>query len=211
MKYFIVALTALTVVISSCKKLEDYEANQQTFEKTQFEIEEIITFTVPNSQFSAVPNLFNCMDLGIFGPIEYTAFIPTENPNPYAHLVKDIKPKHIIMELVNIPDCDFGMLQSAEVYVADNGITDAANFILQDPQDPSAPHNAVKVGEFMNIPDGIGWSLTIDANEDAVLDQFIHAGTFQTYMVLQFDRAFTKDMALIKSSMVLDVTLDNDY
>ena len=114
------------------------------------------------------------------------------------------------MEIIDIPDCDFGMIRNLEVYAVDNDITDASQFILQNPSDPSAPHNAVKVGEFLNIPDGIGHTIFLDPNENAIMDQFIHAGDFKTYAFLVFDKAFTEESALIQSKMTFSVTLINE-
>jgi len=204
-------LSLLVVLISnSCKKLDDYEANNVEFEKTHFSIVEEITFEVPNDDFSVIPGVFQCMDLGIFGPIDHEAFITTQNPNPYAHLTYDIRPKDIQMELTNIFDCDFDMLESVEIYVVLNGVTNSSQFVLQDPQNTSAAHNAVLVSQFQNIPSGIGNTLNMQVNQDAVLDQFIYAGTFQTYALMTFDKAFTDDFALLKTTMELDVTLINE-
>ncbi len=140
-----------TVCITSCKKLDEYEGNNKPFSKTTFEIEEVITLAVPNSAFS-FGGFLNCTSLLGLNQ-DYQAFIPTNNPNPYADLVYDMHPKQIIMELVNIPDCDFGMLKNVEVFLADNGISNQADFILQDPADLDTPFNAAKIGEFQNIPE----------------------------------------------------------
>ena len=107
----------------------------------------------------------------------------------------------IKLELVNIPDCDFSMLEDVKVYLVKNGVTGTVNdFILQDPGDPSLEHNAVKIGQYLNIPNGIGHTLDLDPNYNAVLDQFIYDGSFQTFMSLNFDKAFTANSAIIKAT-----------
>ncbi len=210
-KYYIIIFGLFTICygLPSCIKLEDLEGNNQSFESTNFEIEEIITFVVPNGLLN-FQGIGNCLSLPFF-TIDYDAFIPTENPNPYAYLVENISPLNIELELVNISNCDFGMLDKVYVYLVDEGVTGSiANFNLQDPNDLTIPYNAVKVGEYINIPEGIGSTMTLSINEDAVLDQFIKAGTFQTYMFMTFDKAFTASEAIIKSKMNLGVTLVNE-
>ena len=202
-------LAIIILLLSACKKLEDFEGNNQTFEPTNFEFEENITFVIPNGLLN-FQGIGNCLPLPFF-TIDYEAFIPTENPNPYASLVYNIKPKDIELELVNISDCDFGMLEKVKVYIVDDGVTGSiSDFELQNPSDPTAPHNAVKVGEYLNIPDGIGSTMNLTVNQQAVLDQFIQAGTFQTFMSMTFDKAFTANEAIIKSKMTLAVTLVNE-
>ena len=207
--FLISAMTPLFLGLHSCKKLEDFEGNNQNFEPTNFEFEEIITFVIPNGLLN-FQGIGNCLSLPFF-TIDYEAFIPTENPNPYASLVYNIKPKEIELELVNISNCDFGMLEKVTVYIVDDGVTGSvSNFILQDPNDLSATYNAVKAGEYLNIPEGIGSTMNLSVNQDAVLDQFIQAGTFQTFMSMTFDKAFTSSEAIIKSKMTLGVTLVNE-
>ena len=87
---------------------------------------------------------------------------------------------------------------------------DLLQFCSAKPSDPTAPHNAVKVGEYNNIPEGIGNTMNLSVNQNAVLDQFIQAGTFQTFMTMTFDKAFTANEAIIKSKMTLAVTLINE-
>ena len=210
-KYYIIVLGLFTISssLNSCIKLEDLEGNNQSFVPTNFEIEEVITFVIPNGLLD-FQGIGNCLPLPFF-TIDYDAFIPTQNPNPHAYLVKDISPLSIDLELVNISNCDFGMLEKVYVYLVDEGVTGAiGDFNLQDPNDLTIPYNAVKVGEYINIPEGIGSTMSLSINEDAVLDQFIQAGTFQTYMFMTFDKAFTASEAIIKSRMNLGVTLVNE-
>ena len=52
--------------------------------------------------------------------------------------------------------------------------------------------------------------MALTVNEDAILDQFIHAGTFQTYITTTFDKAFIASEAIINADMELEVTLKNE-
>ena len=209
MKKSIILLLFISVIFSACKKLEDYEGNNVPYSETPFELVEKVTLIVPNSEFSWIPGLFNCMDISAFGGVNFEAFITTQNPNPYAHLVHDMRNTEIKMELTNVPDCDFGMLENATIYLTDFSVTSASQFILQDPNNISAPHNAVKIGELLTIPDGSS-TIFLDVNPDAVIDQFIHAGSFNTYANLNFDKAFTEDQAIIKTTLTVGVKLIND-
>ena len=209
MKKFLIFLLLPTVLISSCAKLEELEGNNVEYEVTQFELEENITLIIPNSEFSWIPDLVNCMDISIIGGVNFESFVPTQNPNPYAYLTYDIQPKSIVMELTNITDCDFGMLENVEIYVTDSSVTDASQFILQDPNNTSAPHNAVKIGELMNVSDGSN-IIELDVNTDAVLDQFIHNQSFNTYANMNLDKAFTEEQAIIKTKLLLSVKLINE-
>ena len=225
---FIIALFSIT-----CKKLKDYEGNNIEFAETTFEIEDVITYVIPNSDldFSQITiggidynllSVANCMELKVpailtFGlgdidfTIDYEAFIPTTNPNPLANMAYDIKPKSLKLELTNITDCDLSMLKEVTLYLVMENVTGSlSDFTIQNPANPSEPHNAVKLGQYLNIPENIGSSMTLTINEDAVLDQFIHAGDFQTYMSLVFDKAFTANEAIIKSTMKFEVTLNNE-
>jgi len=208
MKKFLVFLLLATVLISSCVKLEELEGNNIEYEETEFELDENITLVIPNSEFSWIPNLINCMDISLLGGVNFESFVPTQNPNPYAHLVHDIKPKRISMELTNITDCDFGMLESVEVFLTDSTVTNASQFILQDPNNISAPHNAVKIGELMTVEDGSN-IINLVVNENAVLDQFIHNQSFNTYANMNLDRAFTENEAVIKTKLTMSVKLIN--
>lgn len=210
MKYSIILTLFIAVLCNACKKkLEDLDGNNIEYEETQFELEENITLIIPNSEFSWIPDLVNCMDISIIGGVNFESFVPTQNPNPYAYLTYDIQPKSIVMELTNITDCDFGMLENVEIYVTDSSVTDASQFILQDPNNTSAPHNAVKIGELMNVSDGSN-IIELDVNTDAVLDQFIHNQSFNTYANMNLDKAFTEEQAIIKTKLLLSVKLINE-
>jgi len=209
MKQVILSLGVLSL-FSSCVKHEKLDGNNVEFKETYFEIEEVISMEVPNDQFSWIPGLFNCMSIPLGQTIDYNAFIPTVNPNPFAHLTDEIRPKSIKMELTNIPDCDFDMLESVEIFLCDNGITDENQFILFDPSNPNNGYNAAKIGEFLNFSAGIGNTIYLDVESDAILEQFIHAGTFQTYAKMVFDKAFTEESAIIKTTMELNVRLINE-
>jgi len=210
MKYSIVLLVLVSIIFSGCKKkLEKLNGNNVEYEVTQFELEENITLIIPNSEFSWIPDLINCMDISILGGVNFESFVPTQNPNPYAYLTYDIQPKSISMELTNITDCDFGMLENVEIYITDSSVTDASQFILQDPNNKSAPHNAVKIGELMNVSDGSN-IIELDVNPDAVLDQFIHNNSFNTYANMNLDKAFTEEQAIIKTKLLLSVKLINE-
>ena len=210
MKYPIVLLVLVSIIFSGCKKkLEKLNGNNVEYEVTQFELEENITLIIPNSEFSWIPDLINCMDISILGGVNFESFVPTQNPNPYAYLTYDIQPKSISMELTNITDCDFGMLENVEIYITDSSVTDASQFILQDPNNTSAPHNAVKIGELMSVSDGSN-IIELDVNPDAVLDQFIHNNSFNTYANMNLDKAFTEEQAIIKTKLLLSVKLINE-
>ena len=215
-KNSLIAFLVFTVSIPliSCKKLEDYQGNNQHFETTNFEFEEIITLEIDNNLLN-FQGIGNCLPLQIWPlpafTINYEAFIPTQNPNPYTHLVYNVKPKSVKLELVNIEDCDFSMLQDVKVYLVKNGVTGTINdFIIQNPGNPSAAHNAVKIGQYQNIPDGIGLTMDLTTNNDAILDEFIYDGSFQTFMSLNFDKAFTASQAIIKATLLMEVTLINE-
>jgi hypothetical protein len=113
------------------------------------------------------------------------------------------------MELTNITDCDFGMLESVEVYLTDSTVTNTSQFILQDPNNISAPHNAVKIGELMTVEDGSN-IINLVVNENAVLDHFIHNQSFNTYANMNLDRAFTENEAVIKTKLTMSVKLINE-
>ncbi len=215
MKKFLIFFFIASVLSISCVKLEELEGNNVEYEVTQFELEENITLIIPNSEFSWIPDLINCMTIPSIplvneeGIVNFESFVPTQNPNPYAYLTYDIQPKSIVMELTNITDCDFGMLENVEIYVTDSSVTDASQFILQDPNNTSAPHNAVKIGELMNVSDGSN-IIELDVNTDAVLDQFIHNQSFNTYANMNLDKAFTEEQAIIKTKLLLSVKLINE-
>ena len=171
---------------------------------------EIISLNIDNDLLD-FQGIGNCTSLPFGITINYEAFIPTENPNPHTHLVYNVKPKSIQLELVNIPDCDFSMLEDVKVYLVNNGTSGTINdFILQDPANPSSEHNAVKIGQYLNVPNGIGHTMNLEPNYNAILDQFIYDESFQTFMSLNFDKAFTASSAIIKATIVMEVTLINE-
>jgi len=192
-------ICTISILTNSCKKLNDFEGNNQNFELTNFEFEEVITLEIDNNLLD-FQGIGNCLPLQLWPlpafTIDYEAFIPTENPNPYTHLVYDVRPKSVKLELVNIPDCDFGMLDNVKVYLVKNSVTGSINdFIIQNPND---------------IPDGIGHEMELSTNNNAVLDQFVYDGSFQTFMSLSFDKAFTSSTAIIKATLLMEVTLINE-
>ena len=118
-----------SLVLSSCKKLHDYEGNNQQFELTKFQFEEIISLNIDNDLLD-FQGIGNCTSLPFGITINYEAFIPTENPNPHTHLVYNVKPKSIRLELVNNPDCDFSMLEDVKVYLVKIFLLMGLNLIL---------------------------------------------------------------------------------
>ncbi len=215
----------LVGILLGCNKLEDLEGNNVEFKEKYFVIEEVISMNIPNSAFN-FGGFLNCTSLPFGATQDYNAFIPTQNPNPYAHLTDNITPVRVKMELTNIPNCDFDMLESVEIFLVDltdtcgNVIDDEADFVF--PEDnvihtgscstviPVGPYfNANKLGEFLNFSSGIGDVIYLDVNPSAKLDQFIHAGNFQTYAKMVFDKAFTEESAIIKTTMELNVRLIN--
>jgi hypothetical protein len=216
------------VLLFGCKKkLEDMDANNVPFDETYVTITEVISMDIPNSAFSW-GGFLNCTTLPFGATSDYDAFIPTQNPNPYAHLVDDIQALRVQMELTDVPDCDFDMMQSVEVYLVDlvdtcgNVITDASQIVLEEDgvvytgtcsttaTEVGPYYNAVLLGSFDNFYDGIGDIIELDLNPDARLDQFIHAQNFQTYTSMVFDKAFTQNSANIKTTMDLRAKLIND-
>jgi len=211
--YFTLVLIVLSLIIYSCKKLENYDGNNQTFETTTFDYSEIMTLTVPNNllPFQGIANCWNLEDpiFGIPFTVPYDAFLANSNDNPYTLLMYNVKPKSVELELVNIPNCDFGMLESITLYVCDTTVTDFNQFILQDPANPYDSCNAVKLGEYSNIPDGES-KISLVTNTDAILDQFVYAGNYQIYTTMIFDKAFTESDAIIKSNILFEVSLINE-
>ena len=209
--YFTLVLIVLSLIIYSCKKLENYDGNNQTFETTTFEYSEIMTLTVPNNLLP-FQGILNCMNLSILSipfTVPYDAFLANSNDNPYTLLMHNVKPKSVELELVNIPNCDFGMLESITLYVCDTTVTDFNQFVLQDPANPYDSCNAVKLGEYSNIPDGES-KISLVTNTDAILDQFVYAGNYQIYTTMIFDKAFTESDAIIKSNILFEVSLINE-
>jgi hypothetical protein len=212
-------------LLLGCNKLEDLEGNNIPFKEKYFIIEEVISMVVPNDDFN-FSGFLNCSSLPFGATQDYNAFIPTQNPNPYAYLVDDITPVKVKMELTNIPDCDFDMLESVEIFLVDltdtcgNVIDDEAKFVFKADNIthqgscstviPVGPYyNAMKIGEFLNFSSGVGSVIYLDVNPEAKIDQFIHAGNFQTYAKLVFDKAFTEESAIIQTTMELNVRLIN--
>jgi hypothetical protein len=209
MRYTIIGLLASSLLLSGCNKLENLDGNNLEFQEKHFEIEEVISMVIPNDQFS-FGGFLNCTSLPFGATQDYNAFIPTVNPNPYAHLTEDIIASKVKMELTNIPNCDFDMLESVEIFMCDNAITSEAQFVLYDEANPNNAYNAVKLGEFLNFSSGVGDVIYLDVTETGKLDQFIHAGNFQTYAKMVFDKAFTEDSAIIKTTITLGVKLINE-
>lgn len=228
MRKFLLIIPIGLMFFSCKKKLEDLEANSVPFAETEVTITEIISMDIPNDQFSWIPNLANCIDVPFGQTIDYEAFIATQNPNPYAHLVDDIQALNVRMELTDVPSCDFDMLESVNIYLVDlvdtcgNLINDASQLVLEEDgviyagtcntnvHEPGPYYNAVLLGSYDNFYNGIGDIIDLDINPDARLDQFIHAQNFQTYAFMVFDKAFTQDAANIKTTMDLNAKLIND-
>lgn len=226
MKKIIFLLPIVGALMGCTKKLDKLEGNSVDFKETYFQIEEVISMEISNSALD-FGGFLNCTSLPFGLSQDFNAFIPTQNPNPYAHLVDQIKPSKVIMELTNIPDCDFNMLESVEIYLVDlldtcgNVIDDENKFVFKSDavsyngscsiNVKTGPYyNAVKLGEFLNFSNGIGSTIELDLTPNTEIDQFIHAGNFQTYAKLVFDKAFTEESAIIKTTMVLDVRLINE-
>ena len=120
--------------------------------------------------------------------LDYDNFIPTENPNPLADLAHQIRTRSLNLELINITDCDFSMLERVTLYfVLDSVSGSVSYFTLQNPAYLDAPFDAVKIGEY-DVPDNVGSTMALTLNEDAILDQFIHAGTFKLTLLLHLTR-----------------------
>ncbi len=207
--FLVLGIAFITLGCNKEKKIAQLHGNNVDFEETQFEIEQDIFLEIPNDQFSWIPNWATCANIP-GTTIDYQAFIPTENPNPFAHLAEEMHIKDLTMVLTNIPDCSFEMIESVEVYLCDLSVSDEADFVLYNPNNPSANYNAVKIGEALNIAPQPGSTLSLDPNKDAIIDQFIHAGNFNTYAKMVFDKAFTEPSAIIKTTMTLDVRLKNE-
>jgi hypothetical protein len=228
-KYIISGILLASVMISSCKKnVAELEANNIPFEETHFTITENITMNIPNTQFNWIPNFANCVSIPFGGSTNFNVFIPTQNPNPYAHIVDEITPTKVRMELTNITDCDFNMLKSVEIYLV--SLEDSCGVAITNenqlvfPEDNvtyinscGTPHaakpyfNAVKIGDkVINDTPGLGNIIELNINSTARLDRFIHAEYFQTYAKLVFDKTFTRDFAVIKTTMSLDVRMINE-
>lgn len=228
MKILIISCIVLSTTIVGCNKLEKLEGNNIPFAEKYFEFTEVITMNIPNSEFN-FSGFLNCTPLPFGLSQDFNVFIPTQNPNPYAHLVDHITPKEIEMDLVT-PGCDFDMMESVEVFLVDlldscgNIINDQSQFVFpsdsvfitgtctNSPHTPEAYYNIVKIGEFQNFNAGIGYVINLDVADSIEIDQFIHApdGRFQTYAKMVIDKAFTEESVTIKTTMKLDVRLINE-
>ncbi len=193
-------------LFSGCDKAK-LEGNSKEYEETNFELVESISLAIPNTIFTA-GGLFSCVSLPF--NISYDAFIPTENPNPFAKLARNMIPLEVEMEMTQVEgNCGFAMLDFVEVYLCLEGIDDPNDFTFRDPNNPNADFNAVKVGQFLNIPDGVGNKINLDVEPNAVLDKFIKAGDFLTYTKMAIDKGFTNDYAIIKTKLKIAAQLDN--
>jgi len=193
------------------KRLVKLEGNNKNFKETSMTLNEVIFMKVPNTILgNGLSGWGACQDIPFGQIIDYTAFIPTENPNPYGHLAKNIIPNKVTMELTGVESCDFSMLGDLVVYVCDNGVTNPSNFVFRDPANPDMPYNAVKLGERLNIPESATSVIDLDLENQVVLDQFIHAGTFQIYVEMTIDKAFTDSYAIIRTDMNLSAQLINE-
>jgi len=212
MKKIIAISLAIALGFYSCnkdKKLAKLEGNNKEYKEANFVLDETISLTIPNTIFSA-GGFANCWTLlGI--EIDHEAFIPTENPNPYAHLTRNLRPLSVEMELsqVELEECGFAFLKDVEVYLCLEGVTDFNAFTFRDENNPNADYNAVKIGDHYNIADNIGSKITLNVDTNAVLDKFIHAGNFQTYTKMVIDKGFTDEYAIIKTKMKIAAQLDN--
>lgn len=209
----IIAISLIALLgFSGCnkdKKLAKLEGNSKEYKEADFVLDETISLTIPNTIFTA-GGFANCWSLlGV--EIDHEAFIPTENPNPYAHLTRSLRPLEVEMELsqVELEDCGFAFLKDVEVYLCLEGVNDFNDFTYRDPNNSNTDYNAVKIGEFLNIPDNAGSKIMLNVDSNAVLDKFIHAGNFQTYAKMVIDKGFTDDYAIIKTKMKIAAQLDN--
>lgn len=227
MIYKIVSLSFLALLsISSCnkeKKLAKLDGNNKVYTNTPIELVETVYVKIPNTVIPfSLAGWGNCpsmssISLGVVDNIDYENYIETENPNPYAHLVRNIRPTVVQMEMTSTESCDFEMLdETLEVIICNKTFTADSTFIYRDPNNETAYYNAVKLGSYTNqgsssnVFDAGGSKLNLTLEEDVLLDQFIHAGTFNIYMNMKVDKAFTDDFAIIKTVMTLSAELDNE-
>ena len=209
---FAVSLLFLFTGCNKNKKLAKMDGNNKEYKETPVELSETIYIQIPNTILgSSLSGWGACQSIPFGQQIDYTAFVPTQNPNPYAGLVRNINPTKVVMELASVESCDFSMLGNLTVYICDKGVTDPANFVFPNPSNPDAAYNAIKLGEMTTIPESIGRSLTLPlASSDIIIDQFIHAGDFQIYTEMTIDKAFTDAFATIRTTMDLKAELDNE-
>ncbi|MDC3336840.1 hypothetical protein OAW23_03140 [Flavobacteriales bacterium] len=210
MKKLSILSLILIVLFASCTKEEDLDGNNIAFESTQFTLQERISLTIPNTVLSGISFLTACWDIPFGAEISYEQLVPSSNPNPYAYLVKDIKPKVIKMELLNVEGCDFSMLDNVDIYIVDKEVVNITDIVVFDPLNPTASYNAKFLASVENIPDGVGSILYPNVMPDVTIDEFIHDDDFQIYMNMKIDKTFTSEVALIKATLDLDVTLINN-
>ena len=210
MKKLSILSLILIVFFASCTKEEDLDGNNIAFESTQFTLQERISLTIPNTVLSGISFLTACWDIPFGAEISYEQLVPSSNPNPYAYLVKDIKPKVIKMELLNVEGCDFSMLDNVDIYIVDKEVVNITDIVVFDPLNPTASYNAKFLASVENIPDGVGSILYPNVMPDVTIDEFIHDDDFQIYMNMKIDKTFTSEVALIKATLDLDVTLINN-
>ena len=210
MKKLSILSLILIVLFASCTKEEDLDGNNIAFESTQFTLQERISLTIPNTVLSGISFLTACWDIPFGAEISYEQLVPSSNPNPYAYLVKDIKPKVIKMELLNVEGCDFSMLDNVDIYIVDKEVVNITDIVVFAPLNPTASYNAKFLASVENIPDGVGSILYPNVMPDVTIDEFIHDDDFQIYMNMKIDKTFTSEVALIKATLDLDVTLINN-
>jgi len=210
MKKLSILSLILIVLFASCTKEEDLDGNNIAFESTQFTLQERISLTIPNTVLSGISFLTACWDIPFGAEISYEQLVPSSNPNPYAYSVKAIKPKVIKMELFNVEGCDFSMLDNVDIYIVDKEVVNITDIVVFDPLNPTASYNAKFLASVENIPDGVGSILYPNVMPDVTIDEFIHDDDFQIYMNMKIDKTFTSEVALIKATLDLDVTLINN-
>lgn len=114
------------------------------------------------------------------------------------------------MELLNVEGCDFSMLDNVDIYIVDKEVVNITDIVVFDPLNPTASYNAKFLASVENIPDGVGSILYPNVMPDVTIDEFIHDDDFQIYMNMKIDKTFTSEVALIKATLDLDVTLINN-
>ncbi|HAE31124.1 MAG TPA: hypothetical protein DCF89_08415 [Flavobacteriales bacterium] len=208
-KLGILLITSL-LFIGSCTKEEDLEGNNVTFEATHFSLEERITLTIPNTVLSGISFITACWDIPFGAEINYEQMVSASNPNPYAYLVEDIKPKTIKMELMNVEGCDFSMLDNVDIYIVKKDVVNMSDIVVYDPLLPDNSYNAKFIGSVSNIGNDVGNTLYPTVDPNVTLDEFIHDNDFQIYMNMEIDKTFTSETAIIKATLDLDVKLINE-
>ena len=204
-----ILLIASTLFIGSCTKEEDLDGNNVPFETTHFSLEERITLMIPNTVLSGISFITACWDIPFGSHINYEQMVPASNPNPNAHLVEEIKPKTIKMELMNVEGCDFSMLDNVDIYIVDKEVASIGDLVFYDPLLPEEPYNAKFIASIDNISNDVGSTLYPTVDPNVILDEFIHDNDFQIYMNMDIDKTFTAETAVIKATLDLDVKLKN--